>query len=115
VLITLVLTMRAAFSLRNFKISMLLLVVTVSLSLAWSYLAHLWFYVIVACAVSAALAVMAGRNTWRQTGLADPAPPRIKTRRGCRQRPERPQRAGTGPAPARAPAGRGSGGEPEPR
>ena len=81
VLITLVLTMRAAFSLRNFKISMLLLVVTVSLSLAWSYLAHLWFYVIVACAVSAALAVMAGRNTWRQTGLADPAPPRIKTRR----------------------------------
>jgi hypothetical protein len=32
VLITLVLTMRAAFSLRNFKISMLLLVVTVSLS-----------------------------------------------------------------------------------
>ena len=80
-LITLVLTMRAAFSLRNFKISMLLLVVTVSLSLAWSYLAHLWFYVIVACAVSAALAVMTARNTWRQTGLADPAPPRIKTGR----------------------------------
>ena len=67
--------MRGQFSLRNFKISMLLLVSTSGLAVAWSYLPHVWFVVVVVCAVGSVLMVLAGRNGWRQTSLAGPPPP----------------------------------------
>jgi probable Rubsico expression protein CbbX len=83
VLVTLVLTMIGQFSLRNFKISMLLLVASLALTAAWSYLPHVWFIVVVITGVGAVLMVLAGRNGWRQTRLAgDPPPPRPLARAG---------------------------------
>jgi len=83
VLVTLVLTMIGQFSLRNFKISMLLLVASLGLTAAWSYLPHVWFIVVVITGVGAVLMVLAGRNGWRQTRLAgDPPPPRPLARAG---------------------------------
>ncbi len=89
VLVTLVLTMIGQFSLRNFKISMLLLAVTLGLAAAWSYLPHAWFIVVVICAAGTVLAGIASRNTFRQTRLADPPPPRPQARAGSA--PSRPQ------------------------
>jgi len=85
VLVTLELTM-SAFSLKNFKISMVLLAATIALSLAWSYLPHVWFLILVPCAAGSALLGIVGRNTWRQTGLADPPPPRPAPRPQVRGR-----------------------------
>jgi probable Rubsico expression protein CbbX len=83
VLVTLVLTMIGQFSLRNFKISMLLLVASLGLTAAWSYLPHVWFIVVVITGVGAVLMVLAGRNGWRQTRLAgDSPPPRPLARAG---------------------------------
>ncbi len=62
--------------LKHFKIGMILLAVTVALSLGWSYLSHLWFAVIVACGGSIALLGVASHDGWRQTGRADPPPPK---------------------------------------
>ena len=84
-LVTLELTM-SAFSLKNFKISMVLVAATIALSLAWSYLPHLWFLIVVLCVAGSALLGMVGRNTWRQTGLADPPPPRPAPRPQVRGR-----------------------------
>ena len=99
VLVTLVLTMIGQFSLRNFKISMLLLVASLGLAAAWSYLPHVWFIVVVITGVGAVLMVLAGRNGWRQTRLAgDPPPPRPQARAGSVQ--PRPQ-ARTSPPPPR--------------
>ena len=64
--------MRDQFSLRNFKISMLLLVATTGLAVAWSFLPHVWFIVVVITAVGSVLSALAGRNGWRQTSLAGP-------------------------------------------
>ena len=76
----------SAFSLKNFKISMVLVAATIALSLAWSYLPHLWFLIIVLGVAGSALVGMVGRNTWRQTGLADPPPPRPAPRPQVRGR-----------------------------
>jgi probable Rubsico expression protein CbbX len=73
--------MRGQFSLRNFKISMLLLVATLGLSAAWSYLPLVWFVVVVVCAAGTVLAGIALRNGWRQTRLADPPPPQRRQTR----------------------------------
>jgi probable Rubsico expression protein CbbX len=62
--------------LKHFKTGMILTVVTVALSLGWSYLSHLWFAIIVSCVGGAALLGVANRDAWRQTGKADPPPPR---------------------------------------
>ena len=62
------------FSRRNFKISMLLLVATTGLAVAWSYLPHVWFIVVVITAIGTVLSGFVGRNTWRQTGLVGPSP-----------------------------------------
>ena len=77
------------FSLRNFKISMLLLVASLGLAAAWSYLPHVWFIVVVITGVGTVLAGIASRNTFRQTRLADPPPPRPQARTGSV--PSRPQ------------------------
>ena len=78
-LITLVITMwgiAARHLLKHFKIGMVLLAITIVLSLGWSYLSHLWFAVIVACGGSVALLGVASHDGWRQTGRADPPPPK---------------------------------------
>jgi len=62
--------------LKHFKIGMVLLAITIALSLAWSYLSHLWFGIIVACGGSIALLGVGSHNAWRQTGQADPPPPK---------------------------------------
>jgi probable Rubsico expression protein CbbX len=72
--------MRDQFSLRNFKICMLLLVATTGLAVAWSYLPHVWFIVVVITAIGTVLMGLAGRNGWRQTSLAGPPPPRSQAR-----------------------------------
>jgi AAA+ superfamily predicted ATPase len=54
--------MMGQFSLRNFKISMVLLVATLGLAAAWSYLPHVWFIVVVVAAVGTVLMGLAGRN-----------------------------------------------------
>jgi AAA lid domain len=41
--------------LKHFKTGMILIVITVALSLGWSYLSHVWFLIIVACTGSVAL------------------------------------------------------------
>jgi probable Rubsico expression protein CbbX len=89
VLVTLVLTMIGQFSLRNFKISMLLVAATIGLAAAWSYLPRPWFIVVVICAAGTVLAGIASRNTFRQTRLADLPPPRPQVRAGSA--PARPQ------------------------
>ena len=90
VLVTLDLTMwgiAARHLLKHFKIGMVLLAITVALSFAWSFLPHVWFAVIVACAGSAALLGVATQDSWRQTGLADPPPPEAQTAAPARKRP----------------------------
>ena len=67
----------------NFKISMLLLAATLGLALGWSYLPHFWFILLLACAAIAVLSVIASRNAWRQTSLADQPPPRPQARAGA--------------------------------
>jgi probable Rubsico expression protein CbbX len=62
------------------------------LSAAWSYLPHLWFWIVISLTTSTVLMALASRDGWRQTGRADPAPKRNKTRK----------RAGAGPPRARA-------------
>jgi hypothetical protein len=79
-LVTLALTMTGQFSLRNFKISMVLLVVTLGLAAAWSYLPRVWFIVVVVTAVGTVLMGLAGRNGRRQTRLAGPPPPQPQAR-----------------------------------
>ncbi len=90
--------MRGQFSLRNFKISMLLLVATVGLAVAWSYLPHVWFFVVVICAVGTVLMGLAGRNGWRQTRLAGPPPPQPQVRATAPW--PRPQVHATPPSPS---------------
>jgi probable Rubsico expression protein CbbX len=63
------------YTLKHFKAGMLLLAATIALSLLWSYLPHLFFYVIVAWSGGIALFFLAVRDSWRQTSRADPAPP----------------------------------------
>ena len=90
VLVTLDLTMWG-FALRHlfkhFKIGMLLLGITIALSLAWSYLPHLWFAVIVPCTGSAALLGLLTQDSWRQTAGAGPPEPPTKAAGPARPRP----------------------------
>jgi probable Rubsico expression protein CbbX len=67
------------FTRKNFKISMWLLAGMVALSLAWSYLSHLWFFIIVACGGSIALLGVLNRDAWHQTAQADPDLPQLET------------------------------------
>ena len=59
---------------KNFKISMVLLVITVALAFAVTYLPHLLFAILAAGAVGVVLLGVITRNSWRQTGQTDPAP-----------------------------------------
>ena len=92
--------MRDQFSLRNFKISMLLLVATTGLAVAWSFLPHVWFIVVVITAVGSVLSALAGRNGWRQTSLAR-RPRQVAPRSQVRATapPPRPQGRATAPWP----------------
>ena len=63
------------YSLKHFKTGMLLLLVTVAVSAAWSYLPHLFFFIIVTCVGGVALFGLATHDSWRQTLRADPGPP----------------------------------------
>ena len=100
-LISLVITMwgiAARHLLKHFKVGMVLVAITVALSLGWSYLSHLWFAVIVACGGSIALLGVASHDGWRQTGRADPPPPKAakpaKAPARGRRTPKAPGRAG---------------------
>jgi probable Rubsico expression protein CbbX len=75
VLVTLVLTMRGAFSLRNFKISMLLLVAMLALTLVWSYLPHLVFFPFLIVVIFFGLLYAASHDAFRQARrtLTEPA------------------------------------------
>ncbi len=65
--------------LKYWKSGLTSFVAVVGLSLAWSFLPHLWFWIVVSCGASTVLLAWVSRDGWRQTGLADPAPKRIKT------------------------------------
>jgi probable Rubsico expression protein CbbX len=73
--------------LRHFKTGMVLLAITIALSLAWSYLPHVWFAVIVGCCASAALLGLLTQDSWRQANLADPPTPRARAAAPARTRP----------------------------
>jgi probable Rubsico expression protein CbbX len=59
---------------KNFKISMLLLVITIAIAVTWNYLPHLWAAVVTFTAVGVALLALVTRNSWRQTSRAEPYP-----------------------------------------
>jgi probable Rubsico expression protein CbbX len=61
--------------LKHFKTGVILIVITVALSLGWSYLSHVWFLIIVACTGSVALLGVANHHAWRQTGQSGPSAP----------------------------------------
>jgi probable Rubsico expression protein CbbX len=75
VLVTLVLTMRGAFSLRNFKISMLLLAAMLALTLVWSYLPHLVFFPFLIVVIFFGLLYAASHDAFRQARLTLTEPP----------------------------------------
>ena len=77
VLITLVLTMRGAFSLRNFKYSMLLLAAMLALALVWSYLPHLVFFPFFIVVVFFGLLYAASHDAFRQARLTLTEPPSL--------------------------------------
>jgi len=102
VLITLVFTMwgiAVRHLLKHFKTGMILIAVTVALSLAWSYVPHVWFAIIVALGGSAALMGVVNRDAWRQTAAADPPPPKAVKATA----PARGVRGAVPPAPAARP------------
>ena len=74
-LVTLVLTMRGAFSLRNFKISMLLLAAMLALTLVWSYLPHLVFFPFLIVVIFFGLLYAASHDAFRQARLTLTEPP----------------------------------------
>ena len=63
------------YSLKHMKAGLLLVVATVALSLMWSYLPHVFFFIILASAVGLGLLFLATHDSWRQTRRADPDPP----------------------------------------
>ncbi len=73
--------------LKYWKTGLASFVVVVGLSLAWSYLAHVWFWVVASILISTVLLALLSRDSWRQTELADPAPKRIKPQKRGRALP----------------------------
>ena len=67
--------------LKHWKSGLTSFVAVAALTLAWSFLPHVWFWIVTSIAVSTVLLALASHNGWRQTGLADPAPKRVKARR----------------------------------
>ncbi len=68
------------FTAKTLKTGIILLVVTIALFLAWSFLSHLWFAVIIGLLGGLSL-IMVTRTVWRQTGQADPDGPRLASGR----------------------------------
>jgi probable Rubsico expression protein CbbX len=68
------------YSLKHFKVGMLLVAATIALSFIWSYLPHLFFLVIIAWGIGMTLFVLATRDAWRQTARAGQVPPRSRAR-----------------------------------
>jgi probable Rubsico expression protein CbbX len=64
------------YVLKHFKTGVVLTVVAAAVALGWVFLAHVWFAVITACAVSVALMGVANRDAWRQAFAADPPEPK---------------------------------------
>jgi probable Rubsico expression protein CbbX len=60
---------------KHYKTGVALILTSAALAVGWSFLSHLWFAVIVACAASVVLLGVANRDAWRQTGQADPPAP----------------------------------------
>ena len=67
--------MRGAFSLRNFKISMLLLAAMLALTLVWSYLPHLVFFPFLIVVIFFGLLYAASHDAFRQARLTLTEPP----------------------------------------
>ena len=89
------------YSLKHFKTGVLLVVATIALAAIWTYLPHVFFFIIAGWGIFIGLILLATRDSWRQTGLADPAAPRSEA--GSRPRSQRGP-AGQAGAP-RGPAG----------
>ena len=75
VLVTLVLTMMGQFSLRNFKISMLLLAAMLAPALVWSYLPHLVFFLFLIVEAFFGLMYAVSHDAFRQARLTLTASP----------------------------------------
>jgi probable Rubsico expression protein CbbX len=67
------------YLLKHFKTGAVLLVLVAGLAVGWIFLSHLWFAVIVATALSAALFGLLNRDAWRQTSQADPEPKAVSS------------------------------------
>jgi probable Rubsico expression protein CbbX len=101
------------YSLKGFKTGLLLVAATIALAVIWTYLPHVYFFVVVGWGTFIGLMFLATHDSWRQTDRADPPAPRSKAgERPHSQRgpagQTRPQRgpAGQTRPPRRGPAGR---------
>jgi len=101
------------YSLKHFKTGVLLVAATIGLAAIWTYVPHVYFFVIAGWGIFVGLILLATRDSWRQTDRADPAAPR--PRAGPREHSQRgpagqtrPQRGPVGQTrpPRRGPAGR---------
>ena len=59
---------------KNFKVAMLLFVAIVALALAWSYVPHPWFVLLLAAVAICAMSVALSRDAWRQARQSEPPP-----------------------------------------
>ena len=84
------------FSRKNLKLNLVLVTIAVGLALAWSFLPHIWFTVIIGMLAIALLSLLAARDTWQQarrtdgpaTAVARPGPkPRTRPGTGSRRQP----------------------------
>jgi probable Rubsico expression protein CbbX len=66
------------YSLRHFKSGMLLVVATIALAAIWTYLPHVFFFIIAGWGTFIGLILLATHDSWRQAMRADPPGPRSK-------------------------------------
>jgi len=88
---------------KHFKLGIGLLAGTVGLALAWQYLSHALFLVLLPCVAFVVVLVLLGRDSFRQADKNDPLPRRLTANR---RQPARPAAAPRGPGrPAARPTG----------
>ena len=86
---------------KGYKPAALLVVATIVLAVIWTYLPHVFFFIIAGWGIFIGLILLATHDSWRQTDRADPEAPRSKA-----GPPARSLRPPSGQArPARGPAG----------
>jgi probable Rubsico expression protein CbbX len=87
------------YSLKHFKTGILLLAATVGVVAAYDFLPHVFFWIIVTCAGSVGVFLLATHDSWRQANRAGPALPRTKVAVSQVKRPPKAPPRGPGEGP----------------